>query len=63
MFEPIPQDFTAGFIIGLVFGIIIGSIIAEVLFYLYWKREFYPLWGFYQEHKLEQKLKKEKGLE
>lgn len=63
MFEPIPQDFTAGFIIGLVFGIIIGSIIAEVLFYLYWKREFYPLWEFYKAHKLEQKLKEEKELE
>jgi hypothetical protein len=62
MFEPIPQDFTVGFIIGLVFGIIIGSVIAEVLFYLYWKREFYPLWEFYQGHKLEQKLKEEQGL-
>lgn len=63
MFEPLPQDFIAGFVIGGVFGIIVGSLIAEMLFYLYWKREFYPLWEYYQAHKLEEKLKKEKGIE
>lgn len=63
MFESLPQDFTAGIVIGIILGAIIGSSIAEILFYLYWKREFYPLWGYYQAHKLEQKLKEEKVLE
>lgn len=47
------------FMVGLIAGIIVGSSITEILFYLYWKREFYPLWEYYQEYKLEERKRNE----
>ena len=49
---------TPDFIIGCVVGFIIGTISVELLMYLYWKREIYPLYAFIKAKKTEEELHK-----
>jgi len=57
--------FSPDFLVGLGIGFIIGTILIEVIWYNYWKREFYPLYLFKEAKENEKKLHKllEEGVE
>ena len=46
------------FTIGFVSGFIIGTIIVEILIYLHWKHEVYPLYAFKEAKQNEERLHK-----